>query len=143
MSTPPTPEETTFSCGYVQEEGYESYEVMEVCAPGYCDCFNARPELMLDEPHANEEACDEEGGYWVEPGFYYWFCMPGYLPSSDGLNDGPFESYELAMVAVYEDIAENAAQMDDEKTMAVCDEIIEDYKRQHKEEHENKQAEAG
>jgi hypothetical protein len=39
---------------------------------------------------------DEEGnGGFEEPGWYYWWCLPGCMPDSDPY--GPFETEEEAL----------------------------------------------
>ena len=37
----------------------------------------------------------------LEPGWYYWYCLPGCLPDSDPI--GPFISFEAAEKAVMEE----------------------------------------
>ena len=51
---------------------------------------------------------DEGGPY--EPGWYYWFCLPGCLPDSDPY--GPFDSYGAAL----DDARENAGVYDEDES---------------------------
>ena len=52
-----------------------------------------RKEMRAD----GKESCwyIEEDRRWREPGWYYWYCLPGCLPDSEPR--GPFASEDLAI----------------------------------------------
>ena len=118
----------TTSHGYrnIDSPGYGSFEVLEICEPGFCG------NLLLGDPdndtyYDTQDECEENDGYWVEPGFYYQACFPGFLPDSEHL-EGPYESEQEATRNIYESMAEDAATSDDKEALNELDALLADLK---------------
>lgn len=78
-------------------EIWESFKAWTICKScGECE-LPYESVYVTDKaycPSCNKE-CDRRYNGNVSQ-FWYWFCLPGYLPDSDPI--GPFESYDAALL---------------------------------------------
>jgi hypothetical protein len=70
-------------------------ETFEVDARGYVD---GEPFVLPHEP-------GEAAMGLAEPGWYYWFCLPGCLPDSEPM--GPFETEAAALADAREGLTDD------------------------------------
>lgn len=57
--------------------------------------------FYLTEEQAEEALVDSAYGFDCEAGWYWWACMPGYMPDGDPM--GPFETKQEAIADAQEE----------------------------------------